>query len=187
MNCFFSVRYALALMCIQSSCAMEITQQDADDSQYVIQGILVIQGHESLMYSPFMQKSIHRLLSIEMEPNDPLVSVHGLIKTNSSVCDLYLPDFEQFPQLLPLSLLKDKKEGELLVFSVDNKKIELTCNQKAMGTSVSFEVRLANQIKLFKQKPNWHLFDEGWLLEKGIIEKVRKGEYRHGPNGYTFE
>ncbi len=182
------------------------------DPLEVIRGTLVIQTLEGIRYSPFAQKGIKKALNMEMKASDPLVSIRAFEGDGSSKSPLYLPGFAEFPEMLPLSKLRDKKDGGELTFILakqKEKQIILTCNQKIQKKSAveeslaycktscipphthlygadSFEAQLAYCITVFKKKPNFHLFDEEDLVAQGIIVKCGEG-YQHGPNGYKFD
>jgi len=174
-------------LCIAMENTELLTANNVEYLAKVIKGVLVIHPHEDITYSPYVQKDIKKALGLEMNESEPLVSVRALEGDGSSRHKLYLPEFNEFPDVLPLSLLRDKKDGDELTFTAGDKtKIILTCNQKIHIQSAVFENQLAYLVKKFKKHPRWHAFDKKTLIEKGIIVKVAKGEYQHGPNGYKF-
>src|SRR5438067_247852 len=125
-----------ATMCF----AMENIEQDVEknsDSVKIINGVLVLHPYEDIMYSPYVQK--------ELKTSDPLVSVKAFLDDGSSKKPIYLPgNWSEFPESLPLSKLRGKKDGEKLIFTVDTKKkIILTCNQKIHNENDTFENRLS--------------------------------------------
>lgn len=216
----------LALLLLSSTAcfAMEsdVTNNNDDDSVSplkTIKGVLVIDPNEdTLMYSPYLHKDIQRKLDLEIKETDPVVFVRVLHGDGSSKMLIYLYDrdsnskdneeesddegLSEFPQKLPLSVLRGKKEGDvLIVTSCRTTQIELTCKQKLVTPTADFERSLQYLIKKFEKKPTCHSFDEKELIEKGIITKITRPKkhgkeesddeeteevYQHGPNGYKF-
>lgn len=156
----------------------------------VINGVLVLHPHEDIMYSLSDQVQIKKLLGLELKDSDPFVGVRALSDDGSSKVPVYLPKtFDEFPKSLPLSMLLDKKDGDQLIFDIDeNTKVILTCNQKIQSQFNTFENQLAYLVKKFKKNPEYNFWDKKALVEKEIIVKTcfSLGKYKHGPNGYNL-
>ncbi len=161
------------------------------DPLEVITGVLVIHPHD-IFYSPLVQKDIQKVIDLEMQAADPLVSVRAFKGQGYSRNLLYLPGLIEFPEVLPLSTLRGKKDGDQLTFILakqKEKQIILTCNQKIQNQCGTFEGQLECCVRSFKNKPEINLFyeeDDKALIEQGIIVKTDTG-YQHGKNGYKFD
>ena len=168
---------ALILFQISTICAM--------DSPKEISAQLTVQPYESLMYAPFVQNMIKKYIKIQTQDNDPVVEV-TLLDLEGNELHYHYPG--EIPEYFPISLLKDKKEGDVFeVLSTKNRKIRVTCTQKPFSVSDNFETRLKVLLRKFKDNPNYHLFDEKRLIKKGVIKIDDQGEFHHGPKGYNFK
>lgn len=180
-------------------CAMENVGQPtekATEKIKIIEGVVVLHPHESVMYSIYLQENIKETYNLEVIPSEPMISIRALRGDGSDKIPLFLPETYggEFTQSLPLHLLLGKKDGDLLTFMVgDERKIILKCDQKLYHPSDKFENRLKILLEDFKKGPDWHEFDKKKLIKLGVIEKVSmlsslllKKRYKHGPNGYKF-
>lgn len=175
----------IPLMLVMGFIVNILYAMDNTDTIKIIKGTLVLHPYEKIMYSPYVQEDLKKTLDLELDAADPLVAVRALKGDGSSQQKLFLPKkFDTFPDTLPLSILRDKKDGdELILMNGTTYKIILTCNQK-IHNNRAFNDQLAYSIARFKEEPTYHLFDKKELIQKGIIVKVAKGHYQHGPNGF---
>lgn len=105
----------------------------------IINGVLTLHPHDSMMYSAFVQNISLRRIGLSSQANNPLVSVRAFVDNGLSKCPIFLPVeyVSQFPESLPLSLLRGKKDGDKLEFMIGEKrKIILTSTKKAVTSLI---------------------------------------------------
>ncbi len=93
---------------------------------------------------------------------------------------------ERFPKTLPYSMLKGRKENDIISLRMYGKIFILNLRQQEYN-HVQFEVILESAKKQFLNDPSFLCAGENRLLAKGIIVKNGPSNYTHGPNGFKDE
>ena len=98
---------------------------------------------------------------IKVPLDEPMISVTTLDKEGNQ----YRPT----RGMLPYSLLKDKKDGDVIELNTADGTIRLLCSNPSYGFNGSFELLMQTHLTKFMKEPNFHLGAEKDLLEADII------------------
>lgn len=144
---------------------------------------LVIDPTERAWYNLDGQEECLRKIGLKIEHlNEPMIFVKAIKVINNHNYQI-----DELPNALPYSLLKGKKEGDIIhITTVDNTPYDLTCSEKSYSPIATFEGLLAYAMSQFKKRPDVHIHRLSELERAGVIVRTAMFKHQHGPNGYKF-
>jgi hypothetical protein len=98
----------------------------------IIKGKLSLRKQKAIHLTYNHAKKASEILGIDDVPMDRFISVCAEVDD----CDLYLKEYaeiKKFPSYLPVFLLQDKKENDLLELTIDGILVQLCCTQLHKG------------------------------------------------------
>lgn len=196
-----------ALLCVtllfcSTTYSMDKALLETTDTDGIVRGDLGIQiriDHIVLRYAGAKAAKLCTL-GIPTTETEALVAVFNTIKDGAlgyNVGKIFwkipIKVPKKFPKFLPLRLLEDKKEGEVVKFVLYDKSIELVCKQNGHYPGmVDFQTYLQYHKEAFRRLTHYdnehYTNDEKkMLLDKGVLDKDSFGYLTHGPNGFILE
>lgn len=90
------------------------------------------------------------------------------------------------PGLLPLSMLDDKREGDVIKLSIENKQRRLVCQQIGYRDGKKKFQKILKKLKdNFGWSPNYMIWDEQLLLDLQVLERKKNSDLcAHSICGY---
>jgi hypothetical protein len=210
----------LAIYCLVNTADLTAMQKDSkakEDKIIVVKGDIFIVPNLPRYECGKCKNDVKKTFSIKMHPNEPLIEVWAASNESNNWSSNPHPILKRiFPNYLPINLLADKKEGDVINITLDenfirayNEKIkndfeecfiplfniahtklqiQLTCKQVGYRYENygSFENALQSVKNDFSGYANFSIFCQKNLLKDQII-KSHNDEIAHGPFGFNYD